>query len=179
MISSESIQSALSSVMETSTGTSELMITSTCFRPAAAPSSPVADALALDEAEAVAPVVSVAPAKSAALLAGYAGLVPRGLDAFEPEARRWIYGRIRLKVFGHQDGRIVATWAFGPDASVISEYTNQERGNAYLGLGEVLTKLGREDEAREAYGKGIGQVEKFGDSGMAEELRLAQVQRGG
>jgi hypothetical protein len=48
-----------------------------------------------------------------ALLVGYAGLVPRGLDAFEPEDRRWTYGRIRLKVFGHSDGTIVATWAFG------------------------------------------------------------------
>ncbi|HEV2092177.1 MAG TPA: recombinase zinc beta ribbon domain-containing protein, partial [Rubrobacter sp.] len=114
-----------------------------------------------------------------ALLAGYAGLVPQGLDAFEPEDRRWTYGRIRLKVFGHSDGTIVATWAFGQDAGVISEYTHQDEGNAYLRLGEVLTKLGREDEAREAYGTGVGQAEKFGHSGMAEDLRLAQIQLGG
>jgi hypothetical protein len=38
---------------------------------------------------------------------------------------------------------------------------------------------GRVDEAREAYGAGIGQAEKFGHSGMAEDLRLAQVQLGG
>lgn len=37
----------------------------------------------------------------------------------------------------------------------------------------------REDEAREAYGAGIGQAEEFGHSGMAEDLRLAQVQLGG
>ena len=54
----------------------------------------------------------------------------------------------------------------------------EDEGNAYLRLGEVLTKLGREDEAREAYGAGIGQAEKFGHSGMAEDLRLAQVQLG-
>ena len=54
-----------------------------------------------------------------------------------------------------------------------------DEGNAYLRLGEVLTKLGREDEAREAYGAGIGQAEKFGHSGMAEDLRIAQVQLGG
>jgi hypothetical protein len=42
-----------------------------------------------------------------------------------------------------------------------------------------LTKLAREDEAREAYGADIGQAEKFGHSGMAEDLRLAQVQLGG
>ncbi|CAA9456028.1 MAG: hypothetical protein AVDCRST_MAG01-01-5225 [uncultured Rubrobacteraceae bacterium] len=114
-----------------------------------------------------------------ALLAGYAGLVPRGLDAFEPEDRRWTYGRIRLKVFGHSDCTIVATWAFGQDASVISEYTHEDEGNAYLRLGEVLTKLGREEEAREAYGAGVGQAEKFGHSGMAEDLRLARVQLGG
>jgi hypothetical protein len=96
-----------------------------------------------------------------------------------PEDRRWTYGRIRLKVFGHSDGTIVATWAFGGDASVISEYAHEDEGNAYLRSGEVLTKLGREDEAREAYGAGIGQAEKFGHSGMAEDLRLAQVQLGG
>jgi hypothetical protein len=105
--------------------------------------------------------------------------VPRGLDAFEPEHRRRTYGRIRLKVFGHSDGTIVATRAFGQDASVISEYTHEDEGKAYLRLGEVLTKLGREDEAREVYGTGIGQAEKFGHSGMAEDLRLAQVQLGG
>jgi hypothetical protein len=55
----------------------------------------------------------------------------------------------------------------------------EDEGNAYLRLGEVLTKLGREEEAREAYGTGIGQAEKFGHSGMAEDLRLAQVQLGG
>jgi hypothetical protein len=55
----------------------------------------------------------------------------------------------------------------------------QDEGNAYLRLGEVLTKLGREDEAREAYGAGIGQAEKFGHSGMAEDLRLARAQLGG
>ena len=57
--------------------------------------------------------------------------------------------------------------------------THQDEGNAYLRLGEVLTKLGREDEAREAYGAGVGQAEKFGHSGMAEDLRLARIQLGG
>ena len=53
------------------------------------------------------------------------------------------------------------------------------RGQRVPAVGEVLTKLGREYEAREAYGTGIGQAEKFGHSGMAEDLRLAQVQLGG
>jgi hypothetical protein len=59
------------------------------------------------------------------MLACYADLVPRGLDAFEPEDRRWTYGRIRLKIFGHSDGTIVAAWAFGQDTSVISGYTRE------------------------------------------------------
>ncbi len=64
------------------------------------------------------------------------------------------------------------------EAAVLKRYVgaHEDEGNAYLRLGEVLTKLGREDEAREAYGAGIGQAEKFGHSGMAEDLRLAQVQ---
>lgn len=67
------------------------------------------------------------------------------------------------------------------EAVVLKRYVeaHEDEGNAYLRLGEVLTKLGRKDEAREAYGAGIGQAEKFGHSGMAEDLRLAQVQLGG
>ena len=67
------------------------------------------------------------------------------------------------------------------EAAVLKRYVeaHEDEGNAYLRLGEVLTKLGREDEAREAYGTGVGQAEKFGHSGMAEDLRLAQIQLGG
>ena len=66
-----------------------------------------------------------------------------------------------------------------PSRPPVHYHSRQDEGNAYLRLGGVLTKLGREDEAREAYGAGIGQAEKFGHSGMAEDLRLAQVQLGG
>jgi predicted Zn-dependent protease len=67
------------------------------------------------------------------------------------------------------------------EAAVLKRYVeaHEDEGNAYLRLGEVLTKLGRKDEAREAYGTGVGQAEKFGHSGMAEDLRLARVQLGG
>jgi predicted negative regulator of RcsB-dependent stress response len=52
------------------------------------------------------------------------------------------------------------------------------RTNAYARLGEVLQRLGREDEARTAYEKSIRQAEKFGHGGMAEDLRLALIQLG-
>jgi hypothetical protein len=52
----------------------------------------------------------------------------------------------------------------------------QDEGNAYARLGEVLGRLGREDEARAAYEAGIRQAEKFGHSGMAEDLRVALIQ---
>jgi len=63
------------------------------------------------------------------------------------------------------------------EAAVLTKYTSahEDEGNAYQRLGDVLARLGREDEAREAYGKGIGQAEKFGHSGMAEDLRTALV----
>ena len=61
------------------------------------------------------------------------------------------------------------------EAAVLERYvaTHDDEGNAYLRLGEVLALLGREDEARVAYNMGIRKAEKFGHSGMAEDLRLA------
>ncbi len=67
------------------------------------------------------------------------------------------------------------------EAAVLERYVashEDDEGNAYARLGEVLTHLGRKDEARAAYEKGIGQSEKFGHSGMAEDMRLAIVQLG-
>ena len=54
-----------------------------------------------------------------------------------------------------------------------------DEGNAYLCLGEVFQRIGREDEARAAYETGIRQAGKFGHSGMVEDLRLALVELGG
>ena len=68
------------------------------------------------------------------------------------------------------------------EAATLERYLSanpDDEGNAYLRLGDVLAGLGREDEAREAYGKGIPQAEKFGHSGMAEDLRLAIARLGG
>ncbi len=61
------------------------------------------------------------------------------------------------------------------EAMVLRRYieSNEDEGNAYLRLGEVLEKLGRGDEARSVYTDGVGKAEKFGHSGMAEDLRLA------
>lgn len=63
------------------------------------------------------------------------------------------------------------------EAAVLGRYvtTHEDEGNAYLRLGEALQKVGREDEARAAYETGISQAEKFGHSGMAEDLRLALI----
>jgi tetratricopeptide (TPR) repeat protein len=51
-----------------------------------------------------------------------------------------------------------------------------DEGNAYARLGNVLSNLGRKDEARTAYEAGITQSEKHGHSGMADDLRLALIQ---
>ena len=61
------------------------------------------------------------------------------------------------------------------EAAALQRYvaTHEDEGNGYLRLGQVLSALGRKDEAREAYERGIGQAEKFGHSGMADDLRLA------
>jgi len=68
------------------------------------------------------------------------------------------------------------------EATVLERYVvavgGDDEGNAYLRLGDALQRIGRVDEARAAYEKGIGQAEKFGHSGMAEDLRLAMIQLG-
>ncbi len=64
------------------------------------------------------------------------------------------------------------------EAAVLERYvsSHEDEGNAWARLGEVLQRLGREDEARSAYETGIRQAEKFGHTGMAEDLRLAIVE---
>jgi hypothetical protein len=109
-----------------------------------------------------------------ALLEQYAEMVPEGLDAYSPEDRRWAYKVIRLNVFADSNGSLSATWMF-ERAGVIQENAHQDEGNAYLRLGEALQRTDCEDEARGAYERGIHQAEKFGHTGMAEELRLALI----
>jgi predicted Zn-dependent protease len=64
---------------------------------------------------------------------------------------------------------------FEDEAAFLTRYTSahEDEGNAYGRLGDALARLGREDEARSAYEKGISQAEKFGHTGMAEDLRSA------
>ena len=65
------------------------------------------------------------------------------------------------------------------EAAALKRYLSvhsDDEGNAYARLGDVLTRLGRKDEARAAYERGIRQAEKHGHSGMAEDLRLALIQ---
>ena len=66
------------------------------------------------------------------------------------------------------------------EAAVLQRYLakHEDEGNAWGRLGEVLGRLGREDEARTAYETGIRQAERFGHTGMAEELRGALIQVG-
>lgn len=66
------------------------------------------------------------------------------------------------------------------EAAVLQRYVakHDDEGNAYARLGDVLSRLGRKDEARTAYESGISQAEKYGHAGMADDLRLALVQLG-
>jgi tetratricopeptide (TPR) repeat protein len=70
---------------------------------------------------------------------------------------------------------------FEDEAAVLERYVANhpyDEGNAYARLGDVLSRLGRKDEARAAYDTGVRQAEKHGHSGMAEDLRLAIIQLG-
>jgi tetratricopeptide (TPR) repeat protein len=65
------------------------------------------------------------------------------------------------------------------EAAALERYVSvhsDDEGNAYARLGDVLSRLGRKDEARAAYERGVQQAEKYGHSGMAEDLRLAIIQ---
>ena len=68
------------------------------------------------------------------------------------------------------------------EAAVLERYVaavgGDDEGNAYMRRGEALQKSGRVDEGRGAYVMGISQAEKFGHSGMAEELRVALIDLG-
>ena len=68
------------------------------------------------------------------------------------------------------------------EAVVLERYVTVEaddEGNAYARLGNALSNLGRKDEARRAYERGIAQSVKHGHSGMADDLRLALIQLNG
>lgn len=69
---------------------------------------------------------------------------------------------------------------FEDEAATLERYVakHEDEGNAHGRLGEVLWRLGRQDEAREAYERGVRQAEKHGHSGMAEDLRGALAQTG-
>ncbi len=61
------------------------------------------------------------------------------------------------------------------EARTLEKYvaSNDDEGNAYLRLGETLAGLGREEEARDAFGRGIAQAGKHGHDGMVAEMTLA------
>jgi tetratricopeptide (TPR) repeat protein len=67
------------------------------------------------------------------------------------------------------------------EAATLERYVTtheDDEGNAYARLGDVLSYLGRKKEARAAYATGIRQAEKYGHSGMADDLRLAIIRLG-
>ena len=67
------------------------------------------------------------------------------------------------------------------EAATLERYVavhEDDEGNAYARLGDVLSHLGRKEEARAAYSTGIRQAEKYGHGGMADDLRLAIVRLG-
>jgi Flp pilus assembly protein TadD len=49
----------------------------------------------------------------------------------------------------------------------------EDEGNAWGKLGECLARLGRVDQAADAYLVGIDQAAKFGHNGMADDFRDA------
>ncbi len=68
---------------------------------------------------------------------------------------------------------------FGEAADQLRAYLEiyEDEGNAYGRLGDALAKLGRKEEAREAFRTGIATAHRFGHVGLASELeeRLDEI----
>lgn len=62
---------------------------------------------------------------------------------------------------------------WGEAAEALRAYLGDtdDEGNAWGRLGEALRRLGRDDEAREAYRSGIEAAERHGHPTMAQEFR--------
>lgn len=69
---------------------------------------------------------------------------------------------------------------FEDEAATLERYvsSHDDEGNAYARLGDALSRLGRKEDARTAYETGIRQAERYGHTGMAEDLRLAIIELG-
>jgi hypothetical protein len=83
---------------------------------------------------------------------------------------------MRHNVVADTIGSLGATWC--SRGCVTGEHAHQNEGSAHLGLGEALRRLGREDEARVAFEKGIYHADRFGHDGRAKDLRLAMSEPG-
>lgn len=57
----------------------------------------------------------------------------------------------------------------------LQSYLNQsdDQGNAYGKLAQALERLGRIDEARQAYQQGIAAANRHGHPGMAQDFEMA------
>ncbi len=64
---------------------------------------------------------------------------------------------------------------FAEAATELQTYLSQanDQGNAYGKLGQALERLGKVDEARQAYQQGIEAANRHGHPGMAQEFQMA------
>lgn len=64
---------------------------------------------------------------------------------------------------------------FEEAAVELQTYLNQadDQGNAYGKLGQALERLGKFDDARQAYQQGIAAATKHGHPGMAQDFEMA------
>ncbi len=88
------------------------------------------------------------------------------LAAEQPEEPRARYGYANELVRAEQ-------WAPAVDELRAYLALAEDEGNAWGKLGDALARLGRPDEAADAYLTGIDQAEKHGHHGMADDFRDA------
>jgi hypothetical protein len=69
-------------------------------------------------------VAAGCPAAKDALVSHYASLVPQGSVDLPPAERNRVYKTMRLRVFAHRDGTLIADWGCNDEPPPLWSFTN-------------------------------------------------------
>ncbi len=100
------------------------------------------------------------------------GMIPEGLEAFDPEERRWLYKPLHLNVIA--DGSLSATWIY-TRVAFIQENLARTRTTPTPVWAKFCSAWGAKTRLGRLTRQASGRSGKISYGGMAEDLRLALV----